>query len=202
MGLPNYNPNIPLVTDPFSDWQVNFIKNFRQLYDAFSVNHVALDAAADAGNHMIIQMPEQESSVQTNVADISVYTKDVEGQTDQIFIKYGNGIEYQFTNYQIYSLDAIKKGSTLLQTQYFTFLPGKLLIYFGDITLDANGVIQLNPPVARNVVTVNLTAKDSTNSQGTPGVFVGGEDGFVTKVVLQYKQATQLKIFYVVVANI
>jgi hypothetical protein len=167
MTSPTYDPNIPLRTTPFADWQIYFQKNFQRLFTDFEKNHVSLTGGATAGNHTIIQMIEQSGNPQTGATEISVYTKDVPEQTDQVFMKYGNGTEFQFTNYQIYE---IPKTDT--QTTYFTFLPGKLIIYFGQhITPKFNSgkpllrSIILNPPIARNIISVNITPEFSGFSE-------------------------------------
>jgi len=156
--MTNYNPNTPQY--PFSslaESQENILKNFQSLQTTFSIDHIPMDTAASSstytGNHNIIHLKEQKDSLQTGNQEISVYTKNVEGQTDQIFLRYqNNGQEFQFTNYQIYALNA-----TAIQTSFFTFLPGKILIYFGQcINLGKQkGILNLTPPIATNVISVS-----------------------------------------------
>jgi hypothetical protein len=189
-----YNPNIPQFTDSYASWQTNFLSNFMQINTAFSVNHEPI-SSTNAGNHTIIQLPEQENPVQTNINEISVYSKDVPGQTDQVFMKFpGINSEFQYTNYQIYPVNG---PST--QTSYFTFLPGKVIVYFGQTTANNVKTIQLLPPVAKNIITVNLTNMSLPNSQGTPISFTV-TNNIVTTVNLNRTSVTDMN--YIVLANI
>ena len=109
------------------------------------------------GNHNVIELLEQDSSKQTNVSEISIYTKNAPSQTDELYMNI-QGNEFQYTNYQIYSL-------TDQTNAYFTFLPGRLIIYFGMMTLpppsqrgpNPTPVLKLNPQIAKNIVSANFT---------------------------------------------
>lgn len=160
-----YNPGIPRATDSFNSSQNEMLVNFSDLYDAFKKNHVALDdaTAANRGNHTYIQLSEQEPTAkfQTNVSEISMYCKDVEGTTDQLFLRYqGNQDEFKYTCYQIYRLQPISDTKTgVTQTPYFSFLPGNILVYFGTIDIPAvNGDLDLKPYVAKKIVAMNFGA--------------------------------------------
>lgn len=157
-----YNQNTPTITLPFADWQSTFIQNFQQLYTVFSQNHVPLDALANAGNHTIIELPQQDLSQQTNQGEIAVYTKEVPGQTDQIFMRYqGNGQEFQFTTYQLYSLGNFNPGDA---NQYFTFLPGNIIFIFGYQPQGSKDII-LKPPIIRNVISCIITPIGAAGQQ-------------------------------------
>src|ERR1700733_2891876 len=119
-----YIPSTPTPKLSFADWQIQFIQNFTQLAKCFAVNHVPLTAATEAGNHTILQMAEQPGSLQVNLSEIAAYSKEVLGQTDQLFLKYqgASGPEFQYTNYQIYPVTTVNPNNE--QIQYFTFLPG------------------------------------------------------------------------------
>lgn len=204
---PTYEPNTPQVKDNFADSQITFNDNFFTLYNAFLTNHVALDAASGAGNHTIVQFPEQDNKTQfqTDVGEISIYCKDVKGQTDQLFFRYqGNQDEFQFTNYQIYSVTA-----TDTQTSYFTFLPGKILLCFGEFTPSNVGgnfsKISIFPPVARNIITVNLCIK------GLPFNFIPtitipptNKNGIIPNINVGYRLITEGNFdqFYFLAVNI
>lgn len=153
MTTPIFNPDVPLRKDIIADSQIDFLDNFFTLYNAFAQNHVALDAASNAGNHTIIQLLQQATQLQTNVGEISLYSKNVSGQTDQIFLRYqGNQNEFQLTNFQIFTIEA-----TTQQTFFFTSLPGKVLLYFGVIIPNsATFTLNLIPPVAKSIISVNF----------------------------------------------
>ena len=201
-----YDPNVPTSPDQaLSDTQPLFLNNFLQLYDIFKQNHVPLDAVSGAGNHTIIQLYEQENVFQTNVGEISVYTKDAPGQTDQIYLKYQGtaGPELQFTNYQLYSLQP-----TTTQTSYFTFLPGRILVYFGQCStvatlLPPNATLNLLPPIAKNIITVCVTPLGSTAAY-KPSINVQqNPQGYFNAITFPLSSNTQpANCFYLVMANV
>lgn len=226
MGNPiNYDPNTPTKQLSFADWQVQFIQNFTQLFEAFKKNHVSLNdpTTANRGNHTYVEMSESTTNAQTSSNEFSIFVKDVENQTDQVFFTYpGNTPVIQFTNYQIYSVK-----DTSQQTTFFTFLPGKLLVYFGKFgpfdttgnfapfTSGGNNIIKLNPPVAKNIVSVNFchigtTPKYTPASQEeavlteTPSFeFVFTKPGIIKEIyVLPVIPSSNNTIYYFVVANI
>lgn len=166
----NYDPYDPSVPqrpgESLADTQPELLNNFFQLFQKFAINHVSLDAGATAGNHTIIELVEQENPIQTDVSEISIYTKEDAKTTDQVFIRYqGNGQEFQYTCYQIYSLTPANG-----QTPFFTFLPGKILVYFGSFTsLQAGNILKLSPAVGVNLITVSL-CPNKTAATGKPSV--------------------------------
>lgn len=149
----DYQPNTPQFPgDTFAETQEQLQENFQVLYNYFMQNHIPLDNISDLGNHTIIQLIEQGNSQQTSVSEIAIYAKNVEGQTDQVFFRQqGNGQEMQLTNYQIYSLTP-PTG----QTQFFTFLPGGIIVYFGSFPgiIGKTVVVNLTPLIAKNIITV------------------------------------------------
>jgi len=200
-----YNANFPLVKDSYGSWQPQFKDNFTQLSRAFAVNHVPLEAASSAGNHTIIQLLEQQSSQQTGVSEFSIYSKAVQyadQETDQIFMRFqGNGTEFQFTNYQIYPLSQVDT--------YFTFLPGKIICFFGifDYATAPNGALlpggiqlkrlNLLPAISRNIMSVNFT--NIANPGGaTPSFDLIMQNQFI--IALQPRSIRNL--YYMVLANV
>ena len=150
----NYDTNTPNNKQSFAEWQEAFQQNFTQLGSAFEKNHIALDATSNAGNHTIIELLQQSGKPQVGTTEFAIYSKDVPGQTDQVFMRYaGNGTEFQFTNYQIYKVTDIA---------FFTFLPGGIICYFGLFTptqtIRPIKPLDLFPPVAKNIFSVNFTS--------------------------------------------
>lgn len=200
----NYDPNTPITSQSFAEWQEQFIENFTQLNNAFQENHIALDAASGNGNHTVLEMLQREDPQATGNAELAVYSKDVEGQTDQIFIRNpANGVEYQFTNYQIYSLSATNPN------QYFTFLPGKILCYFGLFTPNNPGPIKLftlNPAIAKNILSVNFTSTVPVLGSGVTYSLNAPQNGIYKSLnVLAIGLPTMLNSdihYYTIMANI
>lgn len=199
----NYNPNVPRITDSFAEWQPEFLMNFQQLFAAFSQNHIALNSNFGAGNHKYIQLFEQTSPQQTNVAEFAIYTKLDDTTTDQIFMRnQGNGTEYQFSCYQIYPLN-----ETTSQVPFFTFLPGRIICYFGvfnqTVSVPIQNQILLNPPIARNIISVNLTGANNTNPASSV-TLVTNTSGITTALTLSTAVASVAPAsqYYVILANI
>jgi len=196
---PVYNPNVPNRKDALEKSQRDFLGNFSTLYNAFLANHVPLDATSGAGNHTIIEMLQQTTSFQTNVGEISIYSKDAPGQTDQLFLRYqGNGQEIQLTNYQIYPIQ-----SSPAQTTFITFLPGRILLYFGTIfSFGSSAHLVLDPPIAKNIFTMNFCAGGSTPALiPWSSVQAPNSNGFYTLINLN-QTAPGFGYFYIVGANI
>lgn len=172
-----YNPGVPKPKDIFSTSQIPFLANFSQLYDIFSRNHVTLDAVSGAGNHTILEMLEQDknNNPQTDVGEISAYSKDIDGQTDQIFLRFqGNQDEFQYTNYQIYPLKT-SDGSV----GFFTFLPNNILVLFGDINISSKPTkLTFLPPIVKNVIGMNF-CKKGTSAGYSPTINLFGPPPYI-----------------------
>lgn len=200
-----YNPGIPLPKDKFNASQDQMLINFQTLYTAFSANHIPLDAVSGAGNHTVIQLAEQEQSsqFQTNAGEISIYAKDVEGQTDQIFMRYqGNQKEFQVTNYQIYAIPPIMNGNTLVQSTYISFLPGNILVYFGEV--NSSSVVKLIPAVCNNIVcalTCLKVASGLVGGSANLSLIMNGEV-FSELLLLTQPAPGPFSWYYLVVGNI
>lgn len=165
-----YNPAIPQTGNTIADSQFDFLNNFMQLFNAFSEDHVALNAAANAGNHNVIRLVEQKDVQGTVLNELCLYSNKTFEQTDQLYLRFeGNGTNVQYSNYQIYPLAPISQGSNVIQIPYFTFLPGGLILYFGLVNPTGDPfTLVLDPPICVNIVSVNLCP---TNSNTTPPSF-------------------------------
>lgn len=152
MTIPIFDTGVPeRFSDALATTQPELLNNFISLYQAFLKNHVAISETG-AGNHTIIELLEQGGDPQTGLNDISFYSKNVEGQTDQVFVRMSsNGTAYQLSNYQLYSMPHPTD-----QQNYFTILPGKLLVYFGYFNTLPDNILLLNPPIAKNIVSVDF----------------------------------------------
>ncbi len=154
----DYSPSIPQPSDSIAEGQPDFLTNFSQLFNAFESDHVALNAGSSAGNHSVARLVEQPNPLITAVSELAIYSKDVPNQTDQLFLKYqGNGQEIQYSNYQIFPLPDIEQAGVLVQKQFFSFLPGGIIIYFGFVI--PNGTpftLLINPVISTNIFGINL----------------------------------------------
>jgi hypothetical protein len=182
MQPPPFDSNVPAdPSDALATSQPQLLNNFLTMFNAFQVNHVPLNAAANAGNHTIIQLLEQDNDFQTGVGEISVYVKKVENQTDQVFLGYqGNGQVIQYTNYQIYSIPPTNN-----QTSFFTFLPGGVIVYFGAVGLfnnANNNILNLNPPIAKHIITVDVVTIGVTPNGKYPVSLIETPNGIFNQI--------------------
>lgn len=154
----------PAPAQPSSDIgisQESFLENFQALYNAFSVNHVPLDAASDAGNHNFLNLAPQAGPIDINIGEIGLYAQNVEDQTNQIMLGFqNNSYIAQYTNYQIYSLN-----QTANLSRYFTTLPGGIIVYFGIMKFGvASQILKLLPAIATNIISVSCWPYGTTAS--------------------------------------
>ena len=195
---PQYDQNIPNPNDVLADSQESFLVNFQQLYDAFAKNHVALDAATLAGTHNVVELLQQEKGFHTDVGEISLYSKNVEGQADQLFLRYqGNTQEVQMTNYQIYSDPVIQDG----QFGYFSYLPGGLILYFGGVNFSKtnNRTLYLAPFITKNVIAFNLCASGTLSLPAPWVVFLAERAGIVTTIQANANSFVAGVVYYYIV---
>lgn len=168
MNPPQYQNNIPQPDQSIGGSQSPFLVNFNQLFNAFDVDHVSLTAASNAGNHNVARLATLPNPWTTNISEVSLYSKIRSLQTNQLYFREeGNGLEYQYSNYQIYPLAPITSGSNVIQIPYFSWLPGGIIVYFGYVNpFGAKTInIVLNPVVCNNISGVNLC---NTALSGTP----------------------------------
>lgn len=208
MTLPNdppppYNTGIPEPETNIAEAQTLFQNNFTRLFEVFATDHVSLDSSSNAGNHNVIQLVELPSPESTQSQEIAIYSKKVEGQTDQLFMRYqGNGKEFQITEYQIYSIVPTDK-----QEAYFTFLPGKIIVYFGKVFSvgTTSFPIDINPPVTRVISGVNIGVSADAVGFNIPQPNVSLQypvNGFYNQIVLTAAPTAMLNNFYLFFGNI
>lgn len=158
MTTPVYNAKVPQPENSIDQGQTDFLNNFSTLFTAFSQDHVPLDSVSNAGNHAFTKLIEGITGAATGANEIALYSKDVVEQTDQLYYRpLGNGTEIQFSNYQVYPLKRIKNGNADVQVPYFTFLPGNVIMYFGEINLSKNPMpLILEPAICTDILNVSL----------------------------------------------
>lgn len=207
MSLPNDPPpfdnQIPIITTTIGQAQKLFQNNFSTLFNIFSENHTSLIDPTNPGNHEVIQLTELSSPETTDSQEIAIYSKNVEGQTDQLFMRYkNNGKEFQLTEYQIYSIVPTDK-----QEAYFTFLPGKIIVYFGRLfSRNTNSFpLDINPPISKNISGFNLCPIGDivgANVQQPNVILQFPVNGFFTQIVLSTAPTAMVDNFYLFFGNL
>ena len=182
----DYNSQIPQPKDKIAIGQPAFLTNFMDLFNAFNEDHVSLLDPTNPGNHNVARLNQQNNPLSTQISEVALYSKLVPTQTDQLFFRpQGNGTEIQYTNYQIYPLPQIfftpapPAAPILLQGQFFTFLPGNIIMYFGYVFPNATPFrLQLNPPIAKNLFGIQLGCFGKTNLYPSAVAAVETSPGF------------------------
>ena len=181
-----YNPNVPEnFSDSLAISQPDFLTNFAQLYTIFNENHVAIDAGATAGNHNLAELITRTKEPQTDLGELSLYSKVDENTTNQLYMRQeGNQKEFLYTCYQIYPIQAPPN-----KTAYFTFLPGGLIVYFGTSTNPPIAdYLDLVPFVTKNVISALVCPIGATPfNKPTVGIIASsilepGPEGIIVKV--------------------
>jgi len=209
---PDYSAGIPQPKDQIKMSALPFLDNFTVLYNAFMQNHVKLDGGATAGNHTIIQMPQQSTSFQTDATEMSINGKlgpgsDVSGNptnTTQMSLKYqDNATEFPYTAYQIYPVPNEP-------TQFFSYLPGGVIVYFGlkdfGSTINKNAFI-MSPALCKQIITVNFSPSVAFRGWG-PSVSIGTPDGhgIINAIFLKsfppFNPTILGKYYYVILGNL
>lgn len=189
MTAPQYNPNVPRPGDSIATSQPDFLNNFMALFNAFSTNHVDLENAL-VGKHTIVELTAQDTNFLSNAGEISVYSRLIEEEGTQVFLKYqGTTEEFQFSCYQIYSIPPIPLQFNGTQTIYFTFLPGRVLLYFGVYSNSISNLFEqspltLIPPVAIDVITMDFCVSGSTPSLKPTAAIVKENNDIISKIKL------------------
>jgi len=175
---PEFTPNTPQAKDIIGSSQDQFLQNFQTLYNAFAKNHVALDAVSGAGNHKVIDLSQQNKNIQTSNNELSMYSRDVTGQTNQLFMRFENNQpEFQFSNQQ-----PTFTHSPGVNTTFITFLPGNLVVFFG--TVGPTGSLSLEPYPLSNICSATFCAVGTT-PRNTPFTTVVESGGKITSITLE-----------------
>ncbi len=196
-----YNQNIPKLSDDLATSQAGFLSNFQQLYNAFSKNHLPLDANVNAGNHTIVELLNNLTGFETSAGEFSINATPVEAQTGQLFVRYqGNTQDVQYTNYQIYYQGVIQNG----QFGYFTTLPGGIIVYFGGVnftSFNSNGTISLEPFITKELLSVNLCPSGTIPRLPPSFTVLTEQDNLVKTIVPQANTFVDGVLYYYLIVG-
>jgi len=164
-----YNSLIPQPTDNLSTSQPQLLANFGAIATAFNLNHTSFNSASPAaGTHMFVEMPNQNASPPTTIANevelycnTSTYTTKPElffikqnGNADlPLGLRLANGFEISASNY--------------IQNGGWTRLPSGILLKWGTFSTSLNTGVVTFPvdasiPIFNNIFTIYATANNST----------------------------------------
>ncbi len=208
---PIYDPNVPqFLNDSFAVTQKSLLENFLTLFNASLRNHQSINFNTFPMYHTKIELLNQLTPLETNVSEINVYTKLIQDNVDalpnQMTIRYqGNGQEFSYIPYQIYPLSLLPTN-----TDYFTFLPGNFIVYFGSFPAGdpkklEPRIFNLNPPIAKKIASVTFTPLGIVPMKIPYVDILPEENGYFTKLTIvdsNNQASAPPACFYVVIANI
>ncbi len=124
----SYSPNIPNVGDFLSISQKQMLANFQAINNTFLIDHVALTAVENVGQHNALTLRPQVSDPTTSATQSALYTKLVTSVPQLFFRSNSNATPIQMSNS---NLNTVQTGATA-DTQS-SFLAGPFTIYMGFI---------------------------------------------------------------------
>lgn len=135
-----FTPNIPAATDRPSASQSQIQSNFNAIQDDLNKNHVAISDLTNRGKHKFVEMPV--GSLPTGLAsgEVTLYAKTVT-QAELFMTRGATGTEIQLTAGANASVPTL--GNTGV-----TFIPGGLLLQWGQTNINLNGNTTINFPVS------------------------------------------------------
>lgn len=149
-----FNPNIPQGPDAFSQSQSEIQTNFAQSNTLFDVDHYTFDDAttADRGKHRKSTYQEQAVDPVTVANEIAIFSKDLAGATRLYLAQEAAGTIFQLSG---------RDPSSAASGE--TYLPGGILLKWGNIAAATNGAVQTFPtPFPANcwmvLVTINIAS--------------------------------------------
>lgn len=149
-----YNGNIPQPNDRPSDSQSDLLNNFSALKVFVDRNHVAIvdpTTNTSEGKHKFLQIPEQSGPPTTAVNEGGLYVKEQSSRATLFYRQESDGTEIQLTN-----LDPS------LGTNGYTFLPGGLILQWGQANISTNPTAVTFPTVFTAVYQVTAVLSNTS----------------------------------------
>ncbi len=130
-----WTPNIPAANQTLANSQPLIRDNFTEVFTDFGKNHVGFTNAtvADRGKHNFVTLKVQAADpVIANNNEAEIFTKQIGGIT-QLFWKRFNGSAVQMT-----AVDPVYTPGVgpVFDNKGFTFLPGGLLLQYGNLVVN------------------------------------------------------------------
>jgi hypothetical protein len=175
----NFTPNIPSSGQTLGGTRDDIRNNFTNYYDNMVKNHADVNSA-DRGKHKFLQMPDQAAAPATAVNEIGLYSKDVAGNSRLFLRQESNGPEVQISGL-----------TPLSAASGYTFLPGGLIMQWGQATLGASKTLVITFPIAFTTVyqvipaitqidrMIAVTAQTNTNF--TVQIELNAANGFLVR---------------------
>ena len=165
--MSSFTPNIPAASDRPSASQSQIQSNFNAIADDLDKNHVAISDLTNRGKHKFVEMPVQAAKPTPLAAnEVTLYSKTVSGQSEMFMVRGTNIKEIQL------SAGANASVPTLGNTGV-TFIPGGLLLQWGQTNINLNGNTTINFPLSFSVTRAySITVTPFRNSSNVDTVYL------------------------------
>ena len=189
-----FDPHVPTGIVKLSFDYKNIKNNMQQLDTSFGVNHTLFSATPNNGKHTFVEMPIQGTIPPTGLAtgEGTLYTNAVNSvssstETGLFYTPDNGGNQYQLTRTigsAIATFGTYTNYPTPVANQNggWTFLPGGLLLQYGDmLSTGSNTIITFPIPFTDSVnapYSLTATRQQASSSGATYGVISATNTGF------------------------
>jgi hypothetical protein len=123
-----YTANIPQASQKISSTQQPILNNFIAIQELLAVNHVGFSDTTNFGKHTFTTLPFQNSDPSTTSTEMALYAKATGSpNAGEIFYRYPS-------NGTIAQLSGSSTGETSQTTDGYSYLPGSILMKWGQAT--------------------------------------------------------------------
>jgi len=132
--MASYTTDIPQAPQSLGETQQPILNNFNAIYDGFRKNHEPL-AGTNAGKHTIVQMTDQADPGGT--ANMLTFYNKIISTVPQLFMESQGNRVYQISKFDDANFSHFGQFIALNAPTIFggwTFLPGGLILQYGQIT--------------------------------------------------------------------
>jgi len=175
-----FTPDLPISGDTLGSTRDRIRGNFQETSAVFAINHVGFNNLGK-GKHIYLQMPEVTASgagVPVTLAnEAGFYSKNGANpiEPNLWFRGQTNGYEYQLTNANqannaTFGTNTNYPAPVVNQNGGWTFLPGGLLLQYGNMTETAHDTNVGTPvffPIAFTSFVSSITVTRRSNNSGT-----------------------------------
>lgn len=184
--MPNYtyNRDIPNEPNAPADDQPNMKVNNNSIQDFLAVDHFGFNNN-DGGWHEQVTMPEASTAPTTAANQGALYTKDVSGTTQLFYRRESDGDEYQLTTSNTPS--AANSG--------YTFLPGNILMQWGQNNANAKGTTTINFPTSFSGAPYSIVANMRRNNDNVDTIYISTALPTASNFVV-YNTSSSVRPFY------
>lgn len=162
----SFTPGIPATGQKLGASRTQVLNNFATLRTGIEVNHVDINAAG-AGKHKFVQLIDATSDLpSTSASEVAVFQKLVSGNPRLQLRQPSSGTQIQMSG-----VDPDTTG-----TEGYTFLPGGLLIQWGQSAIAGTTTRSITFPTTFTAATVpftiQITGFRAGSDPGSSDVFV------------------------------